>query len=70
MVYFVYREAKRELNQQQTNLILTALKYSADLIFAIHYLPEGILWSGTLKKWQVGALGSFSSLVGLYQVLC
>lgn len=65
----VVRETTKELNQQQKNLLLNTLKYSADIIFAIHYLPDGILWSGRLKKWHVGALGSFSSLVGLYQVL-
>lgn len=66
---FLYREARKKLSQQQNNLILSALKYSADLIFAIHYLPSGVLWSGKLKKWQVGALGSISSFIGLYQVL-
>lgn len=39
-----------------------------DLSYAISYLPPGILWGGKLKTWHVGALGTLSSIISLYQV--
>lgn len=40
-----------------------------DLSYAVSYLPSGTLWGGKLKTWQVGALGTISSVLGLYQSL-
>jgi len=40
-----------------------------DISYAISYLPPGVLWGGRLKTWHVGALGTISSLIGLYQAL-
>uniref|UniRef100_A0A1B6CRJ8 Peroxisomal membrane protein 11C n=1 Tax=Clastoptera arizonana TaxID=38151 RepID=A0A1B6CRJ8_9HEMI len=51
----------------QLNEILTALRCTSDLIYAIHWLPSGILWSGKLSDLQVGALGTFSSIISLVQ---
>ena len=40
-----------------------------DLSYAVSYLPPGKLWGGRLSAWQVGALGTISSFIGLYQAL-
>ncbi|KAL0276457.1 UNVERIFIED_CONTAM: hypothetical protein PYX00_004025 [Menopon gallinae] len=63
------REEMKKLSETQSKLFLNTLKSMLDIVYAVHYLPPGILWSGTLQKWQVGALGTLSSLIGLYQSL-
>lgn len=62
-----YREKLQNLSRLQLNQLLTALRCASDLLHAIHWLPEGILWAGKLKKWQIGALGTFSSVLSLIQ---
>ena len=47
--------------------LFTCARMVLDLSYAISYLPRGSLWGGRLKTWQVGALGTLSSLIGLYQ---
>jgi len=64
---FCFRENFLKIKKKQRDLIIAALRASSDVIFAIHYLPKGYLWAGALKKWHVGALGTFSSVLGLYQ---
>lgn len=61
------REKLHRLTRLQLNELLTALRCASDLFHAIHWLPEGILWAGKLKKWQIGALGTFSSVLSLIQ---
>lgn len=39
------------------------------MCYAVNYLPPGTFWGGKLKTWHVGALGTLSSLIGLYQAL-
>ena len=39
------------------------------MCYAVSYLPPGTFWGGKLKTWHVGALGTLSSLIGLYQAL-
>lgn len=57
------------VNIDRRNELLTCIRMLLDLSYAISYLPKGILWGGRFKTWQVGALGTVSSLIGLYQAL-
>jgi len=59
----------KDLNEQQRNTLLTCTRTMLDISYAISYLPPGVFWGGRLKTWHVGALGTISSLIGLYQAL-
>ncbi|KYM79543.1 Peroxisomal membrane protein 11C [Atta colombica] len=59
----------KDLNKQRRSALLTCTRIMLDISYAISYLPPGILWGGRLKTWHVGALGTISSLIGLYQAL-
>ena len=63
------RLAMERLSVQQRGLLLLAIRTSCDFVYAIHYLPEGFLWSTKLKTWQVGALGMASAGIGIFQSL-
>lgn len=56
------------LKERQTQL-LTCGRLLLDMSYAIAYLPPGILWGGKFQTWQIGALGTISSLIGLHQAL-
>ncbi|KAB0802912.1 hypothetical protein PPYR_05098 [Photinus pyralis] len=47
---------------------LTFIRLALDLVHAVNCLPSGFLWSSKLNSWQVGVVGTLSSLVGLYQM--
>jgi hypothetical protein len=47
---------------QMKNSWVIALRDLADFFIAVHYLPEGFLWSSHLLNYQIGLLGTFSSL--------
>ncbi|KAJ9598379.1 hypothetical protein L9F63_010901 [Diploptera punctata] len=59
--------SEAELLLVQRNELLNAFRCMGDLAQAIHYLPEGILWSGKLEKWHIGLLGTLTSVISLYQ---
>ncbi|XP_063995447.1 peroxisomal membrane protein 11C [Diachasmimorpha longicaudata] len=59
----------RALNEKRNNELLTCGRMLIDLSYAISYLPPGTLWGGKLSTWQVGALGTLSSFIALYQSL-
>ncbi|KYN23292.1 PREDICTED: peroxisomal membrane protein 11C [Trachymyrmex cornetzi] len=59
----------QDLNEQRRSALLTCTRIMLDISYAISYLPPGVLWGGRLKTWHVGALGTISSLIGLYQAL-
>ncbi|GLH07194.1 Peroxisomal membrane protein 11C [Gryllus bimaculatus] len=61
--------AMPQLLIQQQNYLLSTFKCSLDLVHAVNCLPEGYLWGGKLLKWQVGAVGTVSSVIGLYMAL-
>lgn len=54
---------------EQQRYFLSSLKCVLDLVHAVNCLPEGYLWGGKLLKWQVGAVGTVSSIFGLYIAL-
>ncbi|XP_058792364.1 peroxisomal membrane protein 11C [Phymastichus coffea] len=60
---------RSKLRRQQNNELLLCLRLLLDLSYAISYLPPGTLWGGKFSTWQVGLLGTISSLIGLYQAL-
>ncbi|KAL0122007.1 hypothetical protein PUN28_007061 [Cardiocondyla obscurior] len=59
----------KDLGKQRQNALLACTRSVLDISYAISYLPPGVLWGGRLKTWHVGALGTLSSLIGLYQAL-
>lgn len=63
------RKVYHVVEKQRNNELLTSFRLILDISYAVNYLPAGVLWGGRLKTWQVGALGSLSSLIGLYQAL-
>ncbi|XP_017893583.1 peroxisomal membrane protein 11C-like [Ceratina calcarata] len=63
------RTALKAVNKQRWNESLGCIRCLLDTSYAISYLPAGTLWGGKLKTWHVGALGTLSSLIGMYQAL-
>lgn len=63
------KQTDNSVNGQRQNELLISTRLILDISYAISYLPSGILWGGQMKTWQVGALGTVSSLIGLYQAL-
>ena len=59
----------RVLRYQRFMAMLTVLQTLSDLMNAVHWLPEGFLWSGKLTCFWVGLFGTVSSVIGLYKVL-
>ncbi|KAI4495480.1 hypothetical protein M0802_008694 [Mischocyttarus mexicanus] len=49
--------------------LLTCLCLSLDIMYAVNYLPSGVLWGGFFKTWHVGALGTISSCISVYRAL-
>lgn len=48
---------------------ISIIRNCIDIIHAGSTLPNGMLWGGKLKAWQVGLIGTISSLLGMYQFL-
>lgn len=59
----------RRVNSDIRRELLACLCLTLDMTYAVSYLPHGVLWGGSLKVWQVGALGTISSCISLYQAL-
>ncbi|CAH0552713.1 unnamed protein product [Brassicogethes aeneus] len=57
-----------KMNKMQIFEILTSIRLTMDLVHAINTLPQGFLWSSKLSTWQVGLIGSMSSVLGIYQI--
>ena len=56
------------LRVQRHIAVLTVVESLCDLMNAIHWLPDGVLWSGKLPLVWVGLFGTVSSLIGLYKI--
>lgn len=63
------KAAVKTVSKQQRNELLTCARLVLDVSYAVSYLPPGTLWGGRFKTWHVGALGTISSVVALYQAL-
>lgn len=55
------------LRQHRLELI-SVIRLSMDLVHAVSYLPAGYLWGGKLTTKQIGAIGTISALIGIYQI--
>ncbi|KAK0085166.1 hypothetical protein PV325_005663 [Microctonus aethiopoides] len=64
-----YNSDVRTVNNLMRNKTLVCIRMMLDLTFAISYLPAGKLWGGKLSSWQIGGIGTISSVIGLYQAL-
>ena len=51
------------------HILLSIIQSLSDFVNAVHWLPEGVLWSGKLPLFWVGLLGTLSSLIGLYKIV-
>lgn len=67
--FFIFRYNKVVIRNQQNSELLVCVRLMLDLSYAISYLPPGTLWGGKFSAWQVGALGTISSFLGLYQAI-
>lgn len=48
--------------------MLSLIRLSLDFIHAGSYLPKGYLWGGKLSTFQIGAVGTLSAGIGIYQL--
>ncbi|KAK2586088.1 hypothetical protein KPH14_008373 [Odynerus spinipes] len=64
-----WRKENERINLDIHRQLLACLCSTLDMTYAVSYLPPGLLWGGTLKTWHVGALGTISSCISLYQAL-
>jgi len=69
IILLFFRLAVEKLSLQQRSILSLSVRTACDLTYAIHYLPEGFLWSTKLKTWQVGALGMVSAAISISQAL-
>lgn len=60
--------SSESLRKQRQMAILTLLQSLSDLMNAVHWLPNGVLWSGKLSLFWVGLFGTVSSMIGLYKI--
>lgn len=58
----------QKLQAKERFQIITCIRLSLDIVHAVSTLPKGFLWSSSLKTWQVGVVGTLSSVLGLYQI--
>ncbi|XP_043464678.1 peroxisomal membrane protein 11C-like [Leptopilina heterotoma] len=63
------RIQRNKIKVQQRSELVTCIRLILDFSYAVSYLPKGTLYGGKLKTWQVGALGTLSSLIAIYQAL-
>ncbi|XP_077441310.1 peroxisomal membrane protein 11C [Vanacampus margaritifer] len=57
-----------QIHRQMRAELLSILGCMTDLSNAIHWMPQGFLWSGRFPPWLVGLMGTISSFVGLIQM--
>lgn len=58
----------QKLRAKEKFQMVTCVRLSLDIVHAVSTLPKGFLWSSSLKTWQVGLVGTLSSVLGLYQI--
>lgn len=62
-----FRAAMMALLARQRMEMISVIRLSIDLTHAVSTLPSGWFWGGKLKTWHVGALGTLSAIIGIYQ---
>lgn len=58
-----------ELVAQQQMEMISIVRLSLDLTHAVSTLPSGWFWGGKLQTWHVGAIGTLSAMIGIYQFI-
>ncbi|KAH8287976.1 hypothetical protein KR018_006745 [Drosophila ironensis] len=58
--------SRGKLNRQD---VVSIARLSLDCIHAVSTLPRGYLWGGRLSTFQVGAIGTLSAGLGIYQII-
>ncbi|XP_067629198.1 peroxisomal membrane protein 11C [Eurosta solidaginis] len=48
--------------------LLSVLRLTLDFTHAVSTLPKGYLWGSKLSTFQVGAIGTLSAAIGIYQI--
>ncbi|XP_017855729.1 PREDICTED: peroxisomal membrane protein 11C [Drosophila arizonae] len=48
--------------------LMSIARISLDFVHAVSTLPKGYLWGGKLSTFQVGAIGTLSAGLGIYQI--
>ncbi|EDW80527.2 uncharacterized protein Dwil_GK11520 [Drosophila willistoni] len=48
--------------------LMSIVRISLDFVHAVSTLPKGYLWGGKLTTFQVGAIGTLSAGLGIYQI--
>lgn len=48
--------------------MLSLVRLTLDFIHAGSYLPKGYLWGGKMSTIQIGAIGTTSAAIGIYQI--
>lgn len=61
--------ALEALMAKQKMEMISIIRLSFDLIHSVSTLPSGWFWGGKLKTWHVGALGTMSATIGIYQYI-
>lgn len=69
MLLFEFRAALTGLLLKRRMEMISFVRLSIDLTHAVSTLPSGWFWGGKLKTWHVGALGTLSAIIGIYQYL-
>lgn len=57
------------LNGRQRMEMISVFRLSLDLTHAVSTLPAGWLWGGKLRTWHVGAIGTTSAMIGIFQFI-
>ena len=68
---FAYSLQKPEeiaVKKQRIDMV-SILRLSLDFMHAVSTLPNGYLWGGKLSTFQVGAIGTLSAALGIYQII-
>uniref|UniRef100_A0A336KEM0 CSON007071 protein n=1 Tax=Culicoides sonorensis TaxID=179676 RepID=A0A336KEM0_CULSO len=63
------KEALKKLKTKELLQKISIIRNCIDIVHAGSTLPKGMLWGGKMEAWQVGVIGTLSSLLGMYQFL-
>ncbi|XP_017087337.2 peroxisomal membrane protein 11C [Drosophila bipectinata] len=68
---FVRTMRRLSLNRERINRhdVVSVARLLLDCIHAVNTLPRGNLWGGRLSTLQVGAIGTLSAGLGIYQII-
>lgn len=59
--------ALKKLEAKERMEVISIFRLTLDFIHAASTLPDKWLWGGKFSSYTIGAIGTTSSLIGLYQ---